>query len=103
MFGLRTLCNFDDVVEDGAPTGSEDPEYARGFRYGQEYGLELGMNAGVIAERTRIIKILKSYFKLTQEPNENGEIEVNEEWDCGFQAAIAIITNEYNHPRQDRP
>jgi len=89
------LCSFDEIVDDGAPTGSCDPEYARGFRYGQEYGIDL--------ERERIIKMLKKYFQRTQEPDLEGNIEVNEEWDCGFQAAIAIITNEYNHPRQDRP
>jgi len=89
------LCSFDEIVDDGAPTGSCDPEYARGFRYGQEYGIDL--------ERERIIKMLKKYFQRTQEPDEDGNVEVNEEWDCGFQAAIAIITNEYNHPRQDRP
>jgi len=102
LFGLRTLCNFDEIIEDGAPIGSCDPEYARGFRYGQEYGIEIGIDAGVTAERERIIKNLKRYFELTQEPNLDGEIEVNEEWDCGFQAAIALINNEYNHPRQDR-
>jgi hypothetical protein len=96
------LCNFDEIIEDGAPIGSCDPEYARGFRYGQEYGIEIGIDAGVTAERERIIKNLKRYFELTQEPNLDGEIEVNEEWDCGFQAAIALINNEYNHPRQDR-
>jgi hypothetical protein len=96
------LCNFDEIVEDGAPTGSCDPEYARGFRYGQEYGIAIGIDAGMEAERLRIVKSLKSYFALSQEPDEDGEIEVNEEWDCGFRAAIAIITNEYNHPRQDR-
>lgn len=89
------MCSFDEIVDDGAPTGSCDPEYARGFRYGQEYGIDL--------ERERIIKMLKKYFQRTQEPDLEGNIEVNEEWDCGFQAAIAIITNEYNHPRQDRP
>jgi hypothetical protein len=64
---------------------------------------QAGYENGVVAERERIIKMLKSYFALTQEPNVDGDIEVNEEWDCGFRAAIAIITNEYNHPRQDRP
>jgi hypothetical protein len=96
------LCSFDKIVDDGAPIGSCDPEYARGFRYGQEYGIEIGIDAGVSAERERIIKNLKRYFELSQEPDEDGDIEVNEEWDRGFQAAIAIITNEYNHPRQDR-
>ena len=63
---------------------------------------KIGYENGVLAERERIIKSLKSYYELTQQPDEDGEIEVNEEWDCGFRAAIAIITNEYNHPRQDR-
>jgi hypothetical protein len=63
---------------------------------------QAGYENGVLAERERIVKSLRSYFELTQEPDEDGRIEVNEEWDCGFRAAIAIITNEYNHPRQDR-
>jgi hypothetical protein len=63
---------------------------------------QAGYENGVLAERERIVKSLRSYFALTQEPDGDGEIEVNEEWDCGFRAAIAIITNEYNHPRQDR-
>lgn len=96
------MCNFDDIVEDGAPTGATDPEYARGFRYGQEYGIDIGIDAGMEAERLRIIKFLKRYFKMTQEPNEDGEVEENKEWDCGFQAAIALISHEYHHPRQDR-
>jgi hypothetical protein len=54
-------------------------------------------------ERERIVKMLRSYYELTQEPNLDGDTEVNEDWDCGFRAAIAIITNEYNHPRQERP
>lgn len=52
------MCSFDDIVEDGAPTGAEDPDYARGFRYGQEYGLGVGFDAGVIAERQRIVRLL---------------------------------------------
>lgn len=54
-------------------------------------------------ERQRLVKMLRDYLALTQEPNLDGYTEVNEEWDRGFGAAIAIITNEYNHPRQDRP
>lgn len=64
---------------------------------------KIGYEDGVLAERERIIKMLKKYYALTQEPNLDGDIEVNEEWDCGFRAAIALISNEYNHPRQDRP
>ena len=53
------MCNLEDIVEDGAPTGSCDPEYARGFRYGQEYGIEIGIQAGLKAERERIIELIK--------------------------------------------
>jgi hypothetical protein len=53
-------------------------------------------NSGIAHERQEVIKALKSYFALTQEPNEDGSTEVNEEWDRGFQAAIAIISNTYN-------
>jgi hypothetical protein len=45
------LCSFEDLVDDGAPKGCCDPEYARGFRYGQEYGIEI--------ERERIIELIK--------------------------------------------
>jgi hypothetical protein len=34
---------------------------------------------------------LQSYFELTCEPNENGVVDENPEWDKGFQAAIALI------------
>ena len=53
-------------------------------------------NSGVQHERQEVIKSLKSYFELTHEPNEDGTTEVNEEWDRGFQAAIAILGNPYN-------
>jgi hypothetical protein len=62
------LCNFDDVIEDGAPTGSRDPEYARGFRYGQEYGIEVGIDAGMTAERLRIVKMLEPFRKWCSDP-----------------------------------
>ena len=52
------MCSFDDIVEDGAPTGSSDPDYARGFRDGQEYGLGVGFDAGVVSERQRITRSL---------------------------------------------
>jgi hypothetical protein len=57
---------------------------------------------GATRERERILKNLRQYFELSQEPDEDGNVEVNEEWDCGFQAALALIANEYNHPRQNR-
>jgi hypothetical protein len=66
------LCSFEDLVEDGAPTGCCDPEYARGFRYGQEYGIEI--------ERERVIELLKPYAKSC----ENG--------DCDCLSAESTIT-----------
>jgi hypothetical protein len=53
-------------------------------------------NSGIEHERKEIIKSLQRYFALTQEPDLAGEVEVNEEWDRGFQAAIAIVANTYN-------
>jgi hypothetical protein len=62
------LCSFDKIVDDGAPIGSCDPEYARGFRYGQEYGIEVGIDAGITAERLRIIKLLEPFRKWCSDP-----------------------------------
>ncbi len=66
------MCSFEDLVEDGAPTGCCDPEYARGFRYGQEYGIEI--------ERERVIELLEPYAKSC----ENG--------DCDCLSAESTIT-----------
>lgn len=49
-----------------------------------------GVERGVASERERIIEMLKNYFELTLLPGDNG-VEENPEWDCGFQAAIALI------------
>ena len=49
------MCSLDEIAEDGAPTGSCDPEYARGFRYGQDYGIKI--------ERERIVELLDPYDK----------------------------------------
>ncbi len=53
-----------------------------------------GYNAGKKAEREQIIKQLQNYFELTFEPNEDGSVVDNPEWDNGFQAAIALIKGE---------
>ena len=37
---------------------------------------------------------LQRYFELTQEPNEDGTIDENPEWDRGYQAAMAIIRGQ---------
>lgn len=60
---------------------------------------EAGYKQGMEDERNLIGKYLQKYFELTQEPDDEGNVEVNEEWDRGFQAAIAIIRNPYNHRR----
>lgn len=46
---------------------------------------------GELAERLRIIDLLKSYFELTQEPDEDGNVTQNPEWDAGFMAALSLI------------
>lgn len=48
---------------------------------------------GVKTERQRIIKLLEGYLEVTQLPSDYG-IEINEEWDAGFQAALALIKGE---------
>lgn len=58
---------------------------------------ELARSGGIKFERQRIQKMLADYFELTQQPNENGKYQGNLEWDRGFQAAMALINNEYNH------
>jgi hypothetical protein len=49
---------------------------------------------GATRERERILKNLRQYFELTQEPDEHGNVEINEDWDRGFQAAMAIAKVE---------
>ena len=53
----------------------------------------IAFNQGVDRERERIVKLLNVYFELTQLPGDNGT-EENPDWDCGFQAAIALIRGE---------
>ncbi len=53
-----------------------------------------GYRAGKKAEREQIIKQLQDYWELTFEPNEDGSIVDNPEWDNGFQAAIALIRGQ---------
>ncbi len=55
-----------------------------------------GFDAGKKEELKRIVKMLKGYLKLTQMPDDEGAVEENIEWDRGFQAAIALITNKSN-------
>ena len=44
--------------------------------------------------RQEIINLLEDYFALTQESG-----KPNDEWDRGFQAAIALVRNNYNFAR----
>jgi len=40
------------------------------------------------------LEVLQRYFELTQEPNEDGTVNENPEWDRGYQAAMAIIRGQ---------
>ena len=40
------------------------------------------------------LKALESYYELTQEPDEDGNVTDNPEWDKGFQAAMSIIRGQ---------
>lgn len=53
-----------------------------------------GMTRGRTEERQRITKLLSDYFALTQEPDDQGNVTDNAEWDSGFQAAMALIKGE---------
>lgn len=55
--------------------------------------IQKSKEVGKLSEQMRIIKMLQEYFALTQEPNEDGTVTENAEWDTGFQAAIALIRN----------
>lgn len=58
-----------------------------------------GYKTGIRTTREKANKILQSYFDLTQEPNEDGSYNDNTEWDAGFQAAMALIRDDYNWER----
>ncbi len=55
-----------------------------------------GVESGKGLERQRLVETLQSYLALTNEPDEHGVITDSPEWDCGFQAAIALITGHGN-------
>lgn len=42
----------------------------------------------------KALEALERYFELTKEPNEDGTVNNNPEWDRGFQAAMAIIRGQ---------
>jgi hypothetical protein len=50
-----------------------------------------GYEAGAENERVLLHDVLGRYLQLTQEPSELGDVELNPEWDRGFQAAMAIV------------
>lgn len=54
-----------EVITDGAPTGSSDTEYARGFVAGQEYAIKL--------EQKRIIELLEPLAEHYEECYYNGQ------------------------------
>ena len=47
--------------------------------------------AGKKTEREHAIMLLEKYFELTQFSCEHEKAAINEDWDNGFQAAIAIL------------
>lgn len=53
-----------------------------------------GYLQGAWDERMRITKALADYFEITQEPDDEGNVTENLEWDRGFQAAMALIKGE---------
>jgi len=55
---------------------------------------------GAETERERILKMLQGYFDLTLEGDINGNN--NPDWDAGFQSAMALIRNKYNHPGENK-
>ena len=52
------------------------------------------MNAHAETEKARKIKRLEDYFELVEYSTAAEGANPNEEWDTGFQAAIALIKNE---------
>jgi len=53
-----------------------------------------GFKTGIRLERERVLKVLENYFDLTRFSVEVEGAEKNEDWDNGFQAAIALIKGE---------
>jgi hypothetical protein len=56
--------------------------------------LAMTRHNGEMSERIRIIDLLKNYFELTKEPDDEGVVTDNPEWDAGFQAAMALIKRQ---------
>lgn len=52
-----------------------------------------GMRQGRIEEQESILMMLETFYELTQEPDDEGKVTDNPEWDNGFQSAIALIKN----------
>ena len=51
----------------------------------------IAFQTGTMLERGRILKTLNDYLNLTRFSTETEGAEENEQWECGFQAAIALI------------
>lgn len=50
-----------------------------------------GLDAGAQMERANLIQRLEEYFELVEYSSKVEGANKNEEWDSGFQAAIALI------------
>jgi hypothetical protein len=53
-----------------------------------------GLESGKGSERKRLVDTLLIYLELTKEPNDEGLVTDNPEWEAGFQAAVAIIKGQ---------
>jgi hypothetical protein len=53
---------------------------------------KLNRQIGADEERERLVTALIAYLDLSKEPDEDGVVTENPEWDSGFQAAISIIS-----------
>jgi hypothetical protein len=55
-----------------------------------------GLQKGHQLERDRIIRRMNDYFELVEYSTEVEGANPSEEWDAGFQAAIALVVNDPN-------
>jgi hypothetical protein len=53
---------------------------------------KLNRQIGADEQRERSVTALIAYLDLSKEPDEDGVVTENPEWDSGFQAAISIIS-----------
>jgi hypothetical protein len=95
-----------------------DTQYTSGFEAGKDYGRKhermrwedwltrirtwtikksTDYREGALHAQYRTLEAMRRYFELTQMPDDDGVVENNPAWDSGYQAAMAIVQNSYNH------